>query len=128
MSNGIACEWLSKPDKHRPVDDLLVRRVTMDNSTRIENEGVKYPDLDSVLTFRNVLRTRRAEAYEKSRKEGYEEGRKEGYEEGRKELLEEIVLHMAGQGMESDQISRLTGLKHDLVEQAMRNKKVKRIK
>ncbi len=94
--------------------------MAMNNSIRIENEEVEYPDLDSVLTFRNVLRTRRAEAYEKSRKEGYEEGRKE--------LLEEIVLHMTGQGMESDQISRLTGLKRELVVQAMRNKKAKRVK
>ncbi len=89
----------------------------MDNSTRIENEGSRKPDLDSVLTFRNVLRTRRAEAYEK----GYAEGYAEGYEEGRKEGHKEIVLHMAGLGMESDEISRMTGLNREFVEQAMLN-------
>ena len=109
----LACAWFSKPDECRQVDDLLIRRKTMDNSIRIENEGTRKPDLDSVLTFRNVLRIRRAEAYEKSRKEGYEEGRKEGHKE--------IVLHMAGQGMESDEISRLTGLNREFVEQAMLN-------
>ena len=79
--------------------------MTMDNSIRIENEGVKYPDLDSVLTFRNVLRARREEAYEKVREEGHKE----------------IVLHMAGLGVESDEISRLTGLKREFVEQAKFN-------
>ncbi len=100
---------LSGPDRVQVIIDaknyVLVNypNITVDTLERIENEAVEDPDLNTVLTFRNVM----AKEWEEARAKGHEE----------------IVLHMAGQGMESDEICKMTGLNREFVEQAKLNGK-----
>ncbi|MCB6993950.1 hypothetical protein LI177_10700, partial [bacterium 210820-DFI.6.37] len=65
----------------------------------------------------------RQEAREEGRKSGIEEGKKAGIEEGRKSGIEEnrraIALEMKKDGMEPEQIARLTKLPLEEIEKLL---------
>ena len=78
-----------------------------------------YRDINNIVeTSRQEGRLEgRLEGRKEGRKEGKEEGRKEGKEEGRKERDYEIALKMQKEGFTPQQISKITNLSIDEIEQ-----------